>query len=261
MKMRAALVQRVAEPVAFLSLATALHAAAWFGLPGGGGAPGGAAEAGSLTLSLAASPEISARLTEWDRAPDATPVLPDLHPVVVPTDSPVTPPDAAGLPMTRNSAPTLQQAALSPDPLAPLADTTPPERRRAEPRPAEPAPQKSTVPAAPTQPRSGVAASLGDGQQQRLMADWAGRIRARVERTRAYPRAARAAGITGTVTLRLELDGQGRLLAVSVARGSGHAVLDQAALQAVQRAGRLPKAPDGLTGARHVFALPLAFRM
>ena len=34
---------------------------------------------------------------------------------------------------------------------------------------------------------------------------------------------------------------------------------DRAALQAVQRAGRMPAAPKGLTNARYSFALPMSF--
>ena len=51
----------------------------------------------------------------------------------------------------------------------------------------------------------------------------------------------------------------GTLESVSVARSSGNAVLDEAAMSAVRRAGRFPAAPQTLTGARHVFSLPIRF--
>jgi protein TonB len=63
----------------------------------------------------------------------------------------------------------------------------------------------------------------------------------------------------GTVTLALTIDTSGRLIAARVARSSGHAVLDQAALAAVGRA-RFPAAPGGMVPGRHAFALPVASR-
>lgn len=103
------------------------------------------------------------------------------------------------------------------------------------------------------------AGTLSDGQRAALLADWAGGIRARVERRKAYPREARAARAAGTVVLRLTVGADGGLLAASVAQGSGHAALDAAALDAVRRAGPLPPAPKGFGAERQVFSLPLRF--
>ena len=100
------------------------------------------------------------------------------------------------------------------------------------------------------------AGALSAGQRAALLADWAGAIRARVERRKAYPRAARA---SGTVLLRLTVAADGTLLASGVAEASGHAALDRAALDALSRAGRLPAAPAGFDRARQVFTLPLRF--
>lgn len=49
-----------------------------------------------------------------------------------------------------------------------------------------------------------------------------------------FPDEARKAGLAGTVLLRVEIDENGRPLAVAVRRSSGHEVLDQAALRAVR---------------------------
>jgi len=103
------------------------------------------------------------------------------------------------------------------------------------------------------------AGALSAGQRAALLADWAGAIRARVERRKAYPRAARAARASGTVLLRLTVAADGTLLASGVAEASGHAALDRAALDALSRAGRLPAAPAGFDRARQVFTLPLRF--
>jgi len=58
-----------------------------------------------------------------------------------------------------------------------------------------------------------------------------------------YPPEAIARGIEGEVILLLILSDRGQLVSATVARSSGHAVLDQAALDAAQRIGALPGNP------------------
>lgn len=100
-----------------------------------------------------------------------------------------------------------------------------------------------------TQAKSAGSADARDG--------WLSAIRARVERRKAYPAA--AGGAEGRVTLQLTVDRAGRLKAVGVARSSGHALLDAAALRAVKAAGRFPKAPGAVTETAVTFNLPLRF--
>lgn len=99
-------------------------------------------------------------------------------------------------------------------------------------------------------------ATLSPSQRQSAMARWGAQIRSRVERRKTYPRAARRASGTAVVSIRVTPAGQ--LAGVGLARSSGNSALDQAALQAVQRAGRFPKAPAGITGTQ-TFSLPLVF--
>jgi protein TonB len=58
-----------------------------------------------------------------------------------------------------------------------------------------------------------------------------------------YPPEAVARGIEGEVILLLTLADNGQLVSASIARSSGHAVLDQAALDAAQHIGALPGNP------------------
>jgi len=69
-----------------------------------------------------------------------------------------------------------------------------------------------------------------------------------------YPREAIARGLEGTVTLLLTLDAGGRVTAVTVAGGSGHALLDEAAVRAARRIARVP-------GSRGQVLLPVEFRL
>lgn len=70
-----------------------------------------------------------------------------------------------------------------------------------------------------------------------------------------YPPEAVARGLEGEVRLLLTLDGEGNIRDAQVAAGSGHRILDEAAVQAAFALGRLPDA-DG----REVL-LPVVFRL
>ena len=69
-----------------------------------------------------------------------------------------------------------------------------------------------------------------------------------------YPREAIERGLQGRVVLLLTLDPEGRVTGVEVASGSGHAVLDAAALRAATRIAFLP-------GGRRQALLPVEFRL
>ena len=58
-----------------------------------------------------------------------------------------------------------------------------------------------------------------------------------------YPPEAVARGMEGEVILLLTLSESGQLVSASIARSSGHSLLDQAALDAAQRLGALPGNP------------------
>lgn len=58
-----------------------------------------------------------------------------------------------------------------------------------------------------------------------------------------YPPEAVARGLEGEVVLLLVLGDNGRLVSATIARSSGHALLDQAALDAAQHLGALPGNP------------------
>jgi protein TonB len=58
-----------------------------------------------------------------------------------------------------------------------------------------------------------------------------------------YPPQAVAMGLEGEVILLLSLTESGQLVSASVARSSGHAILDQAALDAARNIGALPGNP------------------
>lgn len=64
---------------------------------------------------------------------------------------------------------------------------------------------------------------------------------------------------TGSVELRFRLDGAGRLVSLGVARSSGDALLDAAALMAVRAAAPFAPPPPDLAPGDLVFTLPFEF--
>lgn len=105
--------------------------------------------------------------------------------------------------------------------------------------------------------QAGQAATQTAAARQSAMAEWGGVIRSRIERRKSYPRAAGRAG--GTVRVAIRVGADGGLQGLGIAQSSGNAALDQAALSAVQRAGRFPAAPAAVGGGVHSFTLPMTF--
>jgi len=100
------------------------------------------------------------------------------------------------------------------------------------------------------------APSLSDSARRSLVASWGAEIRARVEARKVHPAGLRAAG---RPVVRITVARSGALEAVSIVKSSRSAALDEAAVRAVRRAGRLPAAPGQLDLARVSFDLPISF--
>lgn len=99
-------------------------------------------------------------------------------------------------------------------------------------------------------------ASLSNAKVADLKKQWGNRFRARVERRKSMPRGIRE---TGTANVRVEVGVDGRVLSIALVRSSGIAAFDEAALNAVRRAGRFPKAPKGIGAGPFSFTLPIRF--
>ncbi|WP_363315406.1 energy transducer TonB [Thermosulfurimonas sp.] len=71
-------------------------------------------------------------------------------------------------------------------------------------------------------------------------------ILAQIRKKRYYPLLARRRGYQGRVGLWLTISPEGQLLSVKIFQGSGHRILDRAALKIVQRAAPFPPPPPEL---------------
>lgn len=130
-----------------------------------------------------------------------------------------------------------------------------------------PAPEKSAPSRAASPSRAAAANSTGtsgaggttDAGGRAAVSSYFARIQAHLLRHRVYPPEARASGVTGVAQVIFSLSRDGRVLSVSLARGSGHRVLDQAALDMVRRAAPYPPIPSEIAASRLEMGAPVRF--
>lgn len=147
------------------------------------------------------------------------------------------------------------------------------EAKAERPRPArkaEPAPKTAPARAQATPagkrsakaPVSGSAASAGrkGGATAGDIAAYSRRLLRHIERHKRYPREAARQRISGAAGLSVTIDRQGRLVAARLSRGSGHALLDEAARDVVRRAAPYPRPPEGVGGNTYSFSFTLSFK-
>ncbi len=119
-----------------------------------------------------------------------------------------------------------------------------------------PLPEETGVPAdrVSTEPGDAAAAAARPTKPQRLAGAPLRQAQAALSQHLFYPPEAITRGLEGEVILLLSMSDTGQLAAVELARSSGHALLDQAALDAARRIGSLP-------GARRQMLFPVSFRL
>lgn len=85
-------------------------------------------------------------------------------------------------------------------------------------------------------------------------------LRTKLERVKIYPSSARASHSQGRVVVRVSIRSNGRILDSEIEESSGHPVLDQAALDALQAASPLTLA-HSLDGDSVVMLVPLSYQL
>jgi protein TonB len=156
--------------------------------------------------------------------------------------------------------------AIEPDVVVPLPEPRPAERK------AEPQPRKEAEQAKPKQRAAARRAGPSEREtvrppqttaSQKSRASrapvvnpsrWNNAVRAAIAR-----RAGRVRGMQGTVRIQFVVTSAGAVASARVSSSSGNARLDGAALRMV-RSARVPRPPEGISGSRHSFAIPLTFR-
>ncbi|MBR1271826.1 energy transducer TonB [Bradyrhizobium sp. AUGA SZCCT0222] len=111
----------------------------------------------------------------------------------------------------------------------------------------------------PEGPRS-IAPAIGSGETaRRVRATWQKELSAHLDKHKKYPkdRAQQAAEIA----VRFTLDRMGRVLSVSIEKGSGDAAFDEAALSMVRRSDPVPAPPPLIADEGLSFTVPVIFRV
>lgn len=103
-----------------------------------------------------------------------------------------------------------------------------------------------------------VARAIGSSAEaQRARAAWRRGLVAHIERQKRYP----AGGERATdIVVSFRIDHRGRLIALEIAKGSGDARYDQAALDMVRRADPMPQPPAEVPDENLRFRIPISFR-
>lgn len=101
-------------------------------------------------------------------------------------------------------------------------------------------------------------ARSGDGGT-RATSNYKGKVAAKLRRAKRYPREARRQNLEGTVRVAFTIAANGSVSGIRVIRSSGHPVLDQAAVEMVQRAAPMPKFPSDIRAANMNLQVPVRF--
>lgn len=256
--------KRFSELIVFTGLATAVHAAAIVGIaPDADGVEGAGAQGETVLTLAAAAPDLAGRVRTWDAAPVADitapailrepdkitdlPAATEIRKTVPRPDRPAPP-----VPTRADQRPEQQEAPAPPE--RALPDAPKPKTAQSDARPSQKAAgsgsQQSSGAAAPA------VASAASSISQSALSDWGARIRARIERKKSSPP---GRWRSASAVVRITVGRDGALRRLGLVRSSGDARLDDAALRAVQRAGRFPAAPSGFDRPDMTFDLPVSF--
>ena len=127
-----------------------------------------------------------------------------------------------------------------------------------------PAPEPEPAPEA-LEGSSGAASNASDsaavtpGDASSSVLDYRNLLRVSIAAHHRYPRRARRQRIEGRVGIEFSIDDSGKVLESSILSSSGHAILDDSGLQAIEDASPFPPPPSDV--ADRIFRLPLVFRL
>jgi len=152
---------------------------------------------------------------------------------------------------------------------APKASHPAQKRKREDDRKQEPADSKPSAPRAPTlaeKPSQGVKGSPGSEQTRRgegedIRSRYLSRVLRRLQEAKRYPSQARRREIEGRVELELVIRKDGSASPGKILRSSGHDILDDAALQMVERAAPFESLPEELGVERLELMVPVSYTL
>lgn len=215
------------------------------------------ADSRAFTYAVAASLALHAVLLAL-RGPSETPVATSTAPIVAHLAEPEAPPAAPAIePQPARERPKVEKPKPPPTVERPAPAPEKPSTFSVAPAPAEvpapvaePAPAPAPAPALPQAPSPVASAPAAPAAPDpaALIAQYRSRFIAAAVRYKRYPLPARDNGWEGDVVVHLEISASGELSGVKVTRGSGHAVLDEQALEMFRLAAPQVPVPPQLRG-------------
>lgn len=127
--------------------------------------------------------------------------------------------------------------------------------------PSAPEPETAAEPATAPPQASVAAAPVRTAANPQAAPNWQSRMLAHLERHKLYPAQAQRRHLRGVAVLTFTMDRAGRVLSQSLRDSSGHALLDQAALDMLVRAQPLPPPPPEVEGAMLTLSVPVKFTL
>lgn len=195
--------------------------------------------------------------------PPPPPPLPTLEQALPPLEAPPPPVTERDVPKPLPvPRPAPQQQAVRPPPLPAPKPPTPQPPAQSAPR-ASPltAPPRTSEPQTAARQSSPTFQNPADSYgQKRAQEDYRLRV---VQRISQFPYQQKTMGEIrgqGTVVVRMTISREGRLLDAVLERSSGLGSLDAGVLESIRRASPYPPLPADITGDRHTFQVPFAFK-
>lgn len=111
----------------------------------------------------------------------------------------------------------------------------------------------------PTKVNAGAGGKAKDVQGKANLSSYQSKLVAHLRRFRSYPSAARRRRLEGSASVSITINRSGRVTGVSLARSSGHGLLDREAVAMARRASPFPPIPSGLGRSQITIRAPVRF--
>lgn len=138
------------------------------------------------------------------------------------------------------------------------------EEERPDAAASAPSPETTAPPPMKTDeeaPRAAAPVAGLSEQDKRAIARWQKKVVVHLHTHKRYPSAARRKRVQGEAVVKFTIDRSGRVVARSLTSGSGAKILDDAAVEILDRASPLPKPPAQMVGNQFELTLPIRYQV